>query len=155
MSPRATCAVIFTFRFPMLEKSIRSAYTPQFSAALPRGLRGELVDLGLSRTARTPNASLSWMHFLHNGVAGPSVNRHAAVVLLQTSYAIAPNCAGLFSRRSPDPRDWTFLCRKHDREGTTFGPAAIPLTREQASAPAVGFRHYANPFGSSRAEAIH
>jgi hypothetical protein len=34
-------------------------------------------------------------------------------------------------------------------KGTTFSRAAIQLTQEQASAPAVRFRHYANTLGSS------
>src|ERR1700736_1491579 len=40
-------------------------------------------------------------------------------------------------------------------KGTKFSRAAIQLTQEQASAPAVGFRRYANPLGSNRAQAIH
>jgi hypothetical protein len=39
-------------------------------------------------------------------------------------------------------------------KGTTFSRAAIQLTQEQASAPAVRFRHYANTLGSNRAKAI-
>jgi len=38
---------------------------------------------------------------LNKGVAGPSVNRHAAVVLIQTSYPISPQMCGTFFPQLP------------------------------------------------------
>jgi hypothetical protein len=77
------------------------------------------------------------------------------VALIQTSYAIAPKMCGTFFPQLPGSGMLGVLTRESvTGKGPTFSRAAIQLTQEQASAPAVRFRHYAKRLGSNRAEAI-
>src|SRR6202041_4040359 len=100
--------------------------------------------------ARTLSARLSWMHSLHNRVAGPSVSRHADIVLIQTNYAIALHFAGESSPAKPRIRD--FRCSyagSMTGKGTTFSRAVSGPIRKRFRALRPDARR------CNRTEAIH